>query len=171
MPVDFQHDGFLSPSTKDKQAVPVPNRVRLLADRFRADGLKVWLVPPKLPVVGGFENWVLRPGDSIPAQSDPPSLQSYGRTRQGLEHSRVLACRGTAQERTWILCMSAEALGSDWAQLPCSAKDAKPRWRAGRCGNGDPRFRDSLNRDRGFTPSRPHSPALRSSTSSRPGRR
>ena len=58
--------------------------VRPLAERLRQDGLKVW-----------FDEWVLQPGDSIPAKIE-----------EGLEHSRVL-----------VLCMSAQAFGSDWAQL------------------------------------------------------
>jgi hypothetical protein len=42
-----------------------------------------------------FDEWVLKAGDSIPAKIE-----------EGLEHSRVL-----------VLCMSAHAFGSDWAQL------------------------------------------------------
>lgn len=56
-------DVFLSHSSKDKEVV------RALAERLRADELKVW-----------FDEWVLRPGDSIPA-----------RIEEGLERSRVLA--------------------------------------------------------------------------------
>lgn len=41
-----------------------------------------------------FDGWVLKPGDSIPAKNE------------GLEHSRVR-----------VTCMSANALGSDLAQL------------------------------------------------------
>jgi|ERR1035438_9225478 hypothetical protein len=87
------HDVFLSHSTKDKAVV------RPLAERLRQDGLKVW-----------FDEWVLKPGDSIPAKIE-----------EGLEHSRVL-----------VLCMSANAFGSDWAQLEA----------------GTFRFRDPLNKDR-----------------------
>ncbi|MCP5522920.1 MAG: toll/interleukin-1 receptor domain-containing protein [Verrucomicrobiales bacterium] len=58
----FQYDVFLSHSAKDK-AVVWP-----LAERSRADGLEVW-----------FEEWEIKPGDSIPA-----------RIEEGLEHSRVL---------------------------------------------------------------------------------
>jgi len=47
----FQNDVFLSHSLKDK---PV---VRELAERLRKDGLSVW-----------FDEWVLQPGDSIPAK-------------------------------------------------------------------------------------------------------
>jgi hypothetical protein len=74
----FSHDVFLSHSAKDKAVV------RPLAERLRQDGLKVW-----------FDEWVLKPGDRIPAKIEA-----------GLEHSRVL-----------VLCMSANAFGSDWAQL------------------------------------------------------
>ncbi len=74
----FQYDAFLSHSAKDK---PV---VRDVAERLRKDGLRVW-----------FDEWEIRPGDSIPAKIE-----------EGLELSRVL-----------VLCMSANAFGSDWAQL------------------------------------------------------
>ena len=75
---NFEHDVFLSYSAKDKAVV------RALAERLRTDGIKVW-----------FDEWMLRPGDSIPAKIE-----------EGLEHSRVL-----------VLGMSAHAFGSDWAQL------------------------------------------------------
>ena len=42
-----------------------------------------------------FDEWEIRPGDSIPSKIEA-----------GLEHSRVL-----------VLCKSAQAFGSDWAQL------------------------------------------------------
>jgi hypothetical protein len=58
----------------------------------------------------------IRPGDSIPAKIE-----------EGLEHSRVL-----------VLCMSANAFGSDWAQLE----------------SGTFRFRDPLNKERRFVPLR-----------------
>ncbi len=63
-----------------------------------------------------FDEWVLKPGDSIPAKIE-----------EGLEHSRVL-----------VLCMSAHAFGSDWAQLEA----------------GTFRFRDPLNKERRFIPLR-----------------
>jgi hypothetical protein len=96
---DFPYDVFLSHSSKDKP------RVRRLAKPLRVDGLKVW-----------FDEWVLKPGDSIPAKIEA-----------GLEHSRVL-----------VLCMSAQAFGSDWAQLEA----------------GTFRFRDPLNQERRFIPLR-----------------
>ncbi|MCX6925078.1 MAG: TIR domain-containing protein [Verrucomicrobia bacterium] len=99
MPSEFQSDVFLSHSAKDKAVV------RPLAERLRQDGLKVW-----------FDEWVLKPGDSIPAKIE-----------EGLEHSRVL-----------VLCMSANAFGSDWAQLEA----------------GTFRFRDPLNQERHFIPLR-----------------
>ncbi len=63
-----------------------------------------------------FDEWVLKPGDCILAKIE-----------EGLEHSRVL-----------VLCMSANAFGSDWAQLEA----------------GTFRFRDPLNRERRFIPLR-----------------
>jgi hypothetical protein len=95
----FTHDVFLSHSAKDKAVV------RPLAERLRKDGVKVW-----------FDEWVLKPGDSIPAKIE-----------EGLEHFRVL-----------VLCMSANAFGSDWAQLEA----------------GTFRFRDPLNKERRFIPLR-----------------
>src|SRR5438045_2185346 len=95
----FFFDVFLSHSSKDKAVV------RDIADRLRKDGLRVWL-----------DEWVLRPGDSIPAKIE-----------EGLERSRVL-----------VLCMSAQAFGSDWAQLE----------------SGTFRFRDPLNKERLFIPLR-----------------
>lgn len=99
MPIEFQYDVFLSHSAKDKSVV------RTLAERLQTDGLKVW-----------FDEWVLKPGDSIPAKIE-----------DGLEHSHVL-----------VLCMSANAFGSDWAQLEA----------------GTFRFRDPLNKERRFIPLR-----------------
>ena len=61
-----------------------------------------------------LDAWEIRPGDSIPAKIEA-----------GLEHSRVL-----------VLCMSAHAFGSDWAQLQAATF----------------RFRDPLNQDRRFIP-------------------
>jgi hypothetical protein len=96
---DFTHHVFLSHSSKDK---PV---VRALAKRLKKDGLRVW-----------FDEWELKPGDSIPTKIEA-----------GLEYSRVL-----------VLCMSANAFGSDWAQLEA----------------GTFRFRDPLNKERRFIPLR-----------------
>ena len=74
MPDNFAFDVFLSHSSHDKEIV------RPLAERLRNDGLRVW-----------FDEWEIRPGDSIPAKIEA-----------GLEHSRVL-----------VLCMLAHAFGSD----------------------------------------------------------
>jgi small GTP-binding protein len=63
-----------------------------------------------------FDEWELKPGDNI-----------HAKIEEGLEHSRVL-----------ILCMSAHAFDSDWAQLE----------------SGTFRFRDPLNRERRFIPLR-----------------
>src|SRR5215212_3466657 len=63
-----------------------------------------------------LDDWELRPGDSIPSKIE-----------DGLKHSRVL-----------VLCMSANAFGSDWARLESYTF----------------RFRDPLNKDRRFIPLR-----------------
>src|SRR6266404_4185857 len=63
-----------------------------------------------------FDEWVLRPGSNIPHEIE-----------EGLERSRVL-----------VLCMSAQAFGSDWARLE----------------SGTFRFRDPLNKERRFIPLR-----------------
>src|SRR5829696_2478574 len=99
MSEDFAFDVFLSYSSKDKAVV------RAIAERLRQDGLQVW-----------FDEWMLKPGDSIPAGIE-----------DGLERSRVL-----------VLCMSANAFGSDWAKLE----------------SGMFRFRDPLNKERRFIPLR-----------------
>ncbi len=70
----FEFDVFLSHSAKDKATV------RPIAERLRKDGLRVW-----------FDEWEIKPGDSIPAKIE-----------HGLENSRVL-----------VLCMSANAFGAD----------------------------------------------------------
>lgn len=63
-----------------------------------------------------FDEWEIKAGDSIPSKIE-----------EGLEHSRVL-----------VLCMSANAFGSDWSQLESHTF----------------RFKDPLNRDRRFIPLR-----------------
>src|SRR5215510_3710461 len=72
-----------------------------------------------------FDTWELRPGDSIPAKIEA-----------GLEYSRVL-----------VLCMSAQAFGSDWAQLEGYTY----------------RFRDPLNKERRFIPLRLDDAPIKSS--------
>jgi TIR domain len=108
MPNEFQYDVFLSHSAKDKAVV------RLLAERLRKDGLKVW-----------FDEWVIKPGDSIPAKIE-----------EGLEPSNFgfrVSGFGFAQPG-----MSANAFGSDCAQLEA----------------GTFRFRYPLNQERRFIPLR-----------------
>jgi WD40 repeat protein len=72
------YDVFLSHSSKDKEVV------RAVAERLQGDGIRVW-----------FDEWEIKPGDSIPAKIE-----------EGLEQSRVL-----------VLAMSANAFASDWSRL------------------------------------------------------
>lgn len=81
---DFKYDVVLSHSSKDKEIV------RAVAERLRSEGLRVW-----------FDEWEIKPGDSIPAKLE-----------EGLQQSRVL-----------VLCMSANAFGSDWAELEARWRD------------------------------------------------
>jgi len=83
-------------------------------DKAAVRPLAEWLRRDGLRV--WFDEWEIKPGDSIPAKIE-----------EGLEHSRVL-----------VLCMSANAFGSDWAQLEA----------------GTFRFRDPLNKKRRFIPLR-----------------
>ena len=55
-----------------------------LAERFHNDGLKVW-----------FDEWVLRPGDSIPAKIE----------------------EGPGRPRALVLCISASTRWPGWAEL------------------------------------------------------
>jgi hypothetical protein len=72
----FAFDVFLSHSSKDKDVV------RALAERLRADGVKVW-----------FDEWEIQPGDSIPAKLN-----------EGLTQSRVLFLflSGNATGSDWV---------------------------------------------------------------------
>jgi len=110
---DFKYDVFLSHSAKDKAVV------RPLAERLRKDGLKVWFDEWVLPVASVYD----RQGEGGRSQS----AATAAKIEKGLEHSRVL-----------VLCMSANAFGSDWAQLEA----------------GTFRFRDPLNKERRFIPLR-----------------
>jgi hypothetical protein len=62
MTTEFQYDVFLSHNQTDKP------RVRRLAERLRAAGLRVW-----------FDEWIIQPGDDI-----------YLAIERGLEASRTL---------------------------------------------------------------------------------
>ena len=72
----FVYDVFLSHSAKDKPAV------RQLAERLKADGLRVW-----------FDEWEIRPGDMIGLKIN-----------RGLEQSRtlVLVMSANATESEWV---------------------------------------------------------------------
>jgi len=66
MPDEFPCDVFLSHSAKDKAVV------RPLAERLRADGVKVW-----------FDEWVLKPGDSIEKNQSKTAKIKEGQLRRG----------------------------------------------------------------------------------------
>jgi hypothetical protein len=76
MSVPFQYDVFLSYNSKNKA------RVRWLAERLRAAGLRVW-----------FDDWVIKPGDDI-----------YLAVERGLEAARaqVLCLSSAALGSDWV---------------------------------------------------------------------
>ena len=82
--------------------------VRDVAERLRGDGLRVW-----------FDEWEIKPRARKATRKK--------KIEAALEHSRLL-----------VLCMSAHAFASDWAQLEA----------------GTFRFRDPLNQERRFIPLR-----------------
>jgi len=87
MSTDFSYDVFLSHSSKDK---PV---VRKLAERLRADGLRVW-----------FDEWEIQPGDPISMKIE-----------EGLEQSRtlVLCMSENAFASEWVTLERHTALFRD----------------------------------------------------------
>ena len=108
MPDEFPYDVFLSHSAKDKTVV------RPLAERLRADGVKVW-----------FDEWVLQPGDSIE--------KNQSKTAKIEEELELFSFGFRVSDFGFSSpCMSANAFGSDWAQLE----------------SGTFRFRDPLNKER-----------------------
>jgi hypothetical protein len=107
----FARDVFLSHSAKDKAVV------RAIAGRLRADGLRVW-----------FDEWEIRSHDSLSPRER--ARVRAAKIKDGLEHSRVLACPAVASGRRRMLCMSAHAFGSDWAQLACPTVASERRRKA-----------------------------------------
>ena len=129
MPDQFTYDVLLSHSAKDKVVV------RELAERLRVDGLKVWFDEWELPVAASRQSAASPSGEQTQEEKVGGALprRRYEELiEEGLEHSRVL-----------VLCMSANAFGSDWAQLESAT-----------LRTGQRPFRDPLNKERRFLPQR-----------------
>jgi hypothetical protein len=94
MATEFQYDVFLSHNQADKP------RVRRLAERLRAAGLRVW-----------FDEWVIQPGDDI-----------YLAIERGLEASRtlVLCLSPAALGSDWV-GLERSTVGRGNLPLPDSA--------------------------------------------------
>jgi hypothetical protein len=130
----FQYDVFLSHSSKDKQVVRASSLSASNGERvgvrcrnpnsLRKDGLKVWFDEWVLPVASVYD----RPGEDRRSQS----AATAAKIEEGLEHSRVLARPAVAPARRRMLCMSANAFGSDWAACPAAASERS--WRRARVG-------------------------------------
>jgi len=134
MAESFSFDVFLSHSAKDK-AVGRP-----LAEWLRSDALKVWFDEWELPVAASRQSAAFS-AEGRAREEDGGALprRRYAeKIEEGLEHSRVL-----------VLCVSANAFGSGWAQLACPAAASARRWKAGAC-----RFLYPLNKERRFIPLR-----------------
>ena len=129
MPDEFQYDDFLSHSAQDKAVV------RPLAERLRADGVKVW-----------FDEWVLKPGDRIERNQS-----KTGKIEEGLElfsfGFRVLDFGFSSP------CLSANAFGSDWAALESGTLRTLSRPAEQRAPPPSPAPRGSRNRDTAGVPS------------------
>ena len=108
----YPYDVFLSHSAKDKAVVRASSlsasngeragvrcRSLHLAERLRADGVKVW-----------FDEWVLQPVVPLAHRMGEGSGVRAAKIEEALEHSRVL-----------VLCMSANAFGwtgRSWSPAP-----------------------------------------------------
>ena len=68
MPDDFQYDLFLSHSAKDKAVV------RLLAERLRKDGLKVWFDEWEIPVAVSRQSAAFSSGGQKPQEEKMTAL-------------------------------------------------------------------------------------------------
>ena len=113
--------------------------VRPLAERLRADGLRVWFEEWECPSPAGAGEGGRRPGEGRGAERIPAKIEA------GLEPSRVvsLAHRMGEGARRAGEGRAANAFGSDWAQ-----------WEAGTWGRGNLPFRAPLNQERRFLPLR-----------------
>ncbi len=121
MSTDFQYDVFLSHNQADKP------RVRRLAERLRAAGLRVW-----------FDEWVIQ-------SAEGPSPVGRERVAGGRVRVDGLAIEhGLEASRALVLCPSPAALGSDRVEGERST-----------VGRGNLPFRDPANAGRRFVPSVP----------------
>ncbi len=149
---EFQHDVFLSHSAKDKAVGRFSNTLSAsigeragvrcrnshLAKRLPVavrKHLKVWFDEWECPSPAGAGEGGRRPGEGRGAEADSmPAKIEEGPFHFGFRTSDF----GFAQPS-----LSANAFGSDWAQLE-----------AGTCGRRNLRFRDPLNQERRFIPLR-----------------
>ena len=98
MPSEFQYDVFLSHSAKDKAVV------RAVAERLRADKVRVW-----------FDEWEIKPGDSIPAKIE-----------EGLNKGRM---RLLPPFRTCSFNLCSQKRREETAASPLLSKSCSPSFR------------------------------------------
>jgi hypothetical protein len=110
--------------------------------------LKVWFDEWELPVAASRQSAAFSPGKQETREGEAggalPSRRYAAKIEEGLEHSHVL-----------VLCVSANAFGSDWAQsrLPHSQPSTLNPQPAG----------DPLNQERRFIPLRPDDAPIKGS--------
>ena len=116
MAASFEFDVFLSHASVDKPAV------RELAERLKADGLRVWL-----------DEWVIQPGDSILLGEDGPLYLSGDIEIVDYEHNlisretRVALCRcGASQDKPFCDGSHTQAGFKDAGALSEDAKIGPP---------------------------------------------
>jgi len=121
---EFTHDVFLSHSAKDKAVL------RPLAERLKQDGLRAWLDEWKILVAASRQSAASSLADRKAFKGKDGGALPRRRYKEMMEE-------GLERSRVSVLCMSANAFGSDCAQLEA----------------GTFRFRDPLNKERCSFPS------------------
>ncbi|WP_395743598.1 TIR domain-containing protein [Prosthecobacter sp.] len=121
MPDDLQFDVFLSYSTKDREVVYG------IAEQLKSDGVKVW-----------FDEWQIKVTEGVNLGAKPSLKErAAAKLRDELDRKKKIE-EGLERSRMLVLCMSANAFGTDWAELEPYTF----------------RFRDPLNKERRFLPLR-----------------
>jgi len=112
---EFQYDLFLSHSAKDKAVVrPLTERLRVAVRKH----LKVW-----------FDEWVLKPGDSIPAKIEDGPFQFGTRNSEfGIAQAGTFRFRDPLnQERRFIPLRLDDAPAGGSPTAPCFGRSLLAR--------------------------------------------
>jgi hypothetical protein len=103
----YIHDFFLSHSSTDKAGV------RAVAERLRADGLRVWFDEWEIPVAGTRQSAAFssksRGMQEVEDGGALPSRSYVEKIDEEIKHSRVLACPAVASVPRWTCRAKASA--------------------------------------------------------------